>query len=383
MINEVLNYNDMDNLYGTKRKTKSDDAFRDYLQDIADYPLLTSEEEVKYSKIISENTELLKELKTHLKFDENNEELKSLIEKKENEYKFARSMMVNSNLRLVVSIAKHYVGKGLDILDLVQEGNMGLMKAVDKYDYTLGYKFSTYASWWIRQAVTRAIGDYSRVVRLPVHMHEKVNKLKSIEAKYYYENGSMPSEEELSLEMNLPVEYIRELSKYKEGPLSLYTTIGEDEESELIDFVYDENANVEEEVLEDMNHNYVLNLFNSIESLSDKEKFVMMYRNGFPKEDITNVLGENAINYIEEDAKKRGFRLRWGEENTLENTSKVYGVTRERIRQIQKKATNKIKKHLIFNNPDLALDYVNMYSEDYNNVLHKIDNRAIKRKSFK
>ena len=379
MVNEVLNNKDMDNLYGAKRKSRGDDTFNAYLQEIAAYPLLSVDEENKYSKIISDNTILIKELKEHLKFDENNEELKALLEKKENECEIAKSIMVNSNLRLVVSIAKHYVGKGLDILDLVQEGNMGLMKAVEKYDYTLGYRFSTYASWWIRQAVTRAIGDFSRVVRLPIHMHEKVNKLKALEAKYYYENGSKPSEEELSLEMNLPIEYIRELSKFKDGPLSLYTTVGDDEETELIDFVYDENANVEEEVMEDMNHNYVLNLFNSIESLSNKEKFVMMYRNGFPKEDMLKVLGEKAINHIEEDAKKRGYRLNWGEENTLENTGMVYDVTRERIRQIQKKATNKIKKHLIINNPDLALDYVNMNTDDYYKVLNKLDNRVIKR----
>ena len=382
MANEVLNNKDMDNLYGAKRKSRGDDTFNAYLQEIAAYPLLTVDEENKYSKIISDNTVLIKSLKEQLIFDENNEELKELIDKTENECEIAKSIMVNSNLRLVVSIAKHYVGKGLDILDLVQEGNMGLMKAVEKYDYTLGYRFSTYASWWIRQAVTRAIGDYSRVVRLPIHMHEKVNRLKAVEAKYYYENGSKPSEEELSLEMNLPIEYIRELSKFKDAPLSLCTTIGEDEDTELMDFVCDENANVEDEVMEEMDHKYVLGLFNSIESLSDKEKFVMMYRNGFPKEDIIDVLGKDSIDYIEQDSKKRGFRLNWGEENTLENTSKVYDVTRERIRQIQKKATYKIKKHLIVNNPDLALDYVNMNTDDYFKVLHKLDNRVIKRKSL-
>ena len=259
------------------------DPVRMYLKEIGKISLLSLEEELELSKRI----------------DEGDEE--------------AKSILAESNLRLVVSIAKRYVGRNLSFLDLIQEGNIGLMKAVDKFDSSKGYKFSTYATWWIRQAITRAIADQAKTIRVPVHMVETINKLKRVQRQMTLELDREPTEEELSKELGMPEEKIREIIKISLDPLSLETPIGEEEDSHLGDFVKDES------------------------SLSPEEYAI----NEVLKDEISELL--LTLTEREEQVIKLRFGLIDGTCRTLEEVGTIFGVTRERIRQIEAKALRKLR----------------------------------------
>lgn len=261
----------------------SGDPIRMYLKDIGKIPLLTPEEEKEVAKKSAEGS----------------------LE--------ATKKLGEANLRLVVSIAKKYVGRGLEFLDLIEEGNLGLIKAVEKFDVTKGYKFSTYATWWIRQAITRAIADQARTIRVPVHMVETINKLIRVKNKLIQELGREPSVSELSEKMGLTEEKVRQIMLYSREPVSLEVTIGEDEDSTLGEFVADEEELLPEDYV--MNNNLRDKLLEMISSFSDRERDVIMLRFGFY------------------DGKPR----------TLEEVGQKYGVTRERIRQIESKALRKLR----------------------------------------
>ena len=259
------------------------DPVRMYLKEIGKISLLSLEEELDLSKRIEEGDEE------------------------------AKARLAESNLRLVVSIAKRYVGRNLSFLDLIQEGNIGLMKAVEKFDSSKGYKFSTYATWWIRQAITRAIADQAKTIRVPVHMVETINKLKRIQRQMTLELDREPSEEELSKAMNMPEDKIREIMKISLDPLSLETPIGEEEDSHLGDFVKDES------------------------SLSPEEYAI----NEVLKDEISELL--LTLTEREEQVIKLRFGLIDGTCRTLEEVGSIFGVTRERIRQIEAKALRKLR----------------------------------------
>ncbi len=261
----------------------SDDPVKLYLKEIGSYPLLSIAEEIELAK---------------------------RIEKGDEE---AKKILTESNLRLVVSIAKRYVGRGLSFLDLIQEGNLGLIKAVEKFDYTKGYKFSTYATWWIRQAITRSIADQSRTIRIPVHMSEVINKTYRVSRNLLQELGREPSEQELADAMNLPIEKIREILKVSADPISLDTPIGEEDDSHLGDFIKDESIVGPEEaaayaVLQDQ-------ISKLLDTLTEREQRVLILR----------------------------FGLKDGRTRTLEEVGKEFNVTRERIRQIEAKALRKLR----------------------------------------
>ena len=261
----------------------TDDPVRMYLKEIGKVPLLTAEEEVALA----------------IRMAEGDEE--------------AKRRMAEANLRLVVSIAKRYVGRGMLFLDLIQEGNLGLIKAVDKFDYTKGYKFSTYATWWIRQAITRAIADQARTIRIPVHMVETINKVIRVSRQLLQELGHDPSAEEIAEEMNLPVEKIRDILKIAQEPVSLETPIGEEEDSHLGDFIEDEGASEPSEAA-----SFTLlkeQLMSVLDTLTPREKKVLELR----------------------------FGILDGRTRTLEEVGKEFNVTRERIRQIEAKALRKLR----------------------------------------
>ena len=263
-----------------------EDPVRMYLKDIGKVPLLTAEEEIELARKMEDGG----------------------IEGEE-----AKKKLAEANLRLVVSIAKRYVGRGMLFLDLIQEGNLGLIKAVEKFDYTKGYKFSTYATWWIRQAITRAIADQARTIRIPVHMVETINKLIRVSRQLLQELGREPSPDEIAEEMNLPVERVREILKISQEPVSLETPIGEEEDSHLGDFIQDENVPVPAEAA----------------------AFTLL------KEQLVEVLGTLT------DREQKVLRLRFGLDDgrarTLEEVGKEFSVTRERIRQIEAKALRKLR----------------------------------------
>ncbi len=265
------------------RSVAVDDPVRMYLKEIGKVPLLSAEEEVELAK----------------RMEEGDEE--------------AKKKLCEANLRLVVSIAKRYVGRGMMFLDLIQEGNLGLIKAVDKFDWRKGFKFSTYATWWIRQAITRSIADQARTIRIPVHMVETINKLMRVQRQLIQEFGREPTPEEIAVEMDLPVEKVREIIKIAQEPVSLETPIGEEEDSHLGDFIPDDD----------------------VPAPADAAAFSML------KEQMMEVLG--TLTEREQKVLKLRFGLEDGRSRTLEEVGKEFDVTRERIRQIEAKALRKLR----------------------------------------
>ncbi len=260
-----------------------DDPVRMYLKEIGKVPLLSPDEEIELAQKMAEGDER------------------------------AKQKLAEANLRLVVSIAKRYVGRGMQFLDLIQEGNLGLIKAVEKFDYTKGYKFSTYATWWIRQAITRAIADQARTIRIPVHMVETINKVIRVSRQLLQQLGHDPSPEEIAEEMNMPVDKVREILKIAQEPVSLETPIGEEEDSHLGDFIPDEDAS----------------------EPSEAASFTLL------KEQLVDVL--STLTPREEKVLKLRFGIEDGRSRTLEEVGKEFNVTRERIRQIEAKALRKLR----------------------------------------
>lgn len=309
---EMILENEKDGLEGDKDWNSSDtaeteeadygaaggvsDPVRLYLRECGANPLLSAEQEMNLAKIIEKGK----------KKDATPEEKEAA--------RAAKKEMANANLRLVVSIAKKYPGRGMPFLDLIQEGNIGLLKAVDKFDYTKGYKFSTYATWWIRQAITRSIADQARTIRVPVHMVETINKMNRVGRRFLQEHGREATNEELSKEMGISVEKIREAKKAAQDPISLETPIGEKEDSHLGDFIEDQKtASPEDEAAATMRREQV---YKMLDTLTEREKGVLALR----------------------------FGMDDGTPRTLEEVGKHFGVTRERIRQIEGKALKKLKK---------------------------------------
>lgn len=298
-----------------------EDPVRMYLKEIGKVPLLSAEEEIELAQKMEAGavaTEKINILKGRMEeaSDEEKEELKAEIKDLQKEVDLgsdAKKRLAEANLRLVVSIAKRYVGRGMLFLDLIQEGNLGLIKAVEKFDYRKGYKFSTYATWWIRQAITRAIADQARTIRIPVHMVETINKLIRVSRQLLQELGREPSPEEIAEEMNMPVERVREILKISQEPVSLETPIGEEEDSHLGDFIRDENVPVP----------------------ADAAAFTLL------KEQLEEVLG--TLTEREQKVLTLRFGLEDGRARTLEEVGKEFNVTRERIRQIEAKALRKLR----------------------------------------
>ena len=260
-----------------------DDPVKVYLREIGRVPLLSTDDEIELAIKIKDGDAV------------------------------AKQRLTEANLRLVVSIAKKYVGRGMYFLDLIQEGNVGLIKAVDKFDYTKGFKFSTYATWWIRQAITRAIADQARTIRIPVHMVETINRLKKIQSQLLHENGHEPSEELIAEKMALPVERVREIMRVAQEPVSMETPIGPEEDSRLMDFIRDEDALAPDEA--------------ALKSITN--------------EDIDSVL--KTLTAREEAVIRLRFGLHDGRCHTLEEVGSEFNVTRERIRQIEAKALRKLR----------------------------------------
>ena len=260
-----------------------DDPVKVYLKEIGRVPLLTPEEEIDLAIRISNGDEA------------------------------AKKRLSEANLRLVVSIAKRYLGRGMQFLDLIQEGNLGLIKAVEKFDYTKGFKFSTYATWWIRQAITRAIADQARTIRIPVHMVETINKVKKVSSQLLHVNGHEPSAEEIAEELDMPVDKVREIMRVAQEPVSLETPIGEEEDSHLGDFIPDDDA----------------------PAPADAASHTLL------KEQLSEVL--DTLTPREEKVLRLRFGLEDGRSRTLEEVGKEFNVTRERIRQIEAKALRKLR----------------------------------------
>ena len=296
-----------------------DDPVRMYLKEIGKVPLLSPDEETTLAKAMSEGNEAaeklnaLKEQREAGETVEISEEEEASLNKAFKAGESAKQKLAEANLRLVVSIAKRYVGRGMLFLDLIQEGNLGLIKAVEKFDYTKGYKFSTYATWWIRQAITRAIADQARTIRIPVHMVETINKVIRVSRQLLQELGHDPTPNEIAAEMNMPVEKVREILKIAQEPVSLETPIGEEEDSHLGDFIPDEGAS----------------------EPSEAASFTLL------KEQLMDVL--STLTPREEKVLKLRFGIEDGRTRTLEEVGKEFNVTRERIRQIEAKALRKLR----------------------------------------
>ena len=291
--------------------TNIEDPVRMYLKEIGKVPLLSAEEEIE----LAQKMEAGEMAKSQLEEagDDLDDEAKKELQKLVAQGDYAKKKLAEANLRLVVSIAKRYVGRGMLFLDLIQEGNLGLIKAVEKFDYRKGYKFSTYATWWIRQAITRAIADQARTIRIPVHMVETINKLIRVQRQLLQELGREPYPEEIAKEMNLPVDRVREIQKISQEPVSLETPIGEEEDSHLGDFIQDDNVPVPAEAA----------------------AFTLL------KEQLSEVLG--TLTDRERKVLELRFGLDDGRARTLEEVGKEFNVTRERIRQIEAKALRKLR----------------------------------------
>ena len=298
-----------------------EDPVRMYLKEIGKVPLLSAEEEIELAQKMEQGVkaaEQIEILKADL--DSLSPEDREIVEKQIKELEFevmdgddAKKRLAEANHRLVVSIAKRYVGRGMLFLDLIQEGNLGLIKAVEKFDYRKGYKFSTYATWWIRQAITRAIADQARTIRIPVHMVETINKLIRVSRQLLQELGREPSPEEIAKEMNMPEDRVREILKISQEPVSLETPIGEEEDSHLGDFIQDDNVPVP----------------------ADAAASTLL------KEQLEEVLG--TLTEREQKVLRLRFGLNDGRARTLEEVGKEFSVTRERIRQIEAKALRKLR----------------------------------------
>ena len=271
-----------------------DDPVKIYLKEIGRVPLLTAEEEIELAQRMTQGDS------------------------------YAKKRLSEANLRLVVSIAKKYVGRGMQFLDLIQEGNLGLIKAVEKFDYTKGFKFSTYATWWIRQAITRAIADQARTIRIPVHMVETITKVKKVSSQLLHENGHDPSADEIAEKLDMPVERVREIMRIAQDPVSLETPIGEEEDSHLGDFIPDDEAPAPAEAASLMLLKEQLN--DVLSTLTDREAKVLKLR----------------------------FGLEDGRSRTLEEVGKEFDVTRERIRQIEAKALRKLRHPCLLYTSDAA-----------------------------
>ena len=298
-----------------------EDPVRMYLKEIGKVPLLSADEEIELAQNMEDGAvaiEKINVLKGRLdgaseeEKAEIREEIKTL-QRDVDKGADAKKRLAEANLRLVVSIAKRYVGRGMLFLDLIQEGNLGLIKAVEKFDYKKGYKFSTYATWWIRQAITRAIADQARTIRIPVHMVETINKLIRVSRQLLQELGREPSPEEIAKEMSMPVERVREILKISQEPVSLETPIGEEEDSHLGDFIPDEDAS----------------------EPAEAASFTLL------KEQLVEVL--STLTPREEKVLKLRFGIEDGRTRTLEEVGKEFNVTRERIRQIEAKALRKLR----------------------------------------
>ncbi len=290
-----------------------EDPVRMYLKEIGKVPLLNAEEEIELAKQMEDGLNADQILEDEEQKAALSEEEISDLKKKSALGALAKKRLAEANLRLVVSIAKRYVGRGMLFLDLIQEGNLGLIKAVEKFDYRKGYKFSTYATWWIRQAITRAIADQARTIRIPVHMVETINKLIRISRQLLQELGREPTPEEIAEEMDMPVERVREILKISQEPVSLETPIGEEEDSHLGDFIQDDNVPVP----------------------ADAAAFTLL------KEQLVEVLG--TLTEREQKVLRLRFGLDDGRARTLEEVGKEFHVTRERIRQIEAKALRKLR----------------------------------------
>ena len=311
IIEEEIDLENFDILPST---IKYDDPVRMYLKEIGKIQLLTYEEETKLAGVILDGNHAQEQLQSIEEEgydipESDLEKLRELVRKGE----VAKNKLVEANLRLVVSIAKKYVGRGLQFLDLIQEGNMGLMKAVEKFDSERGFKFSTYATWWIRQAITRAVADQARTIRIPVHMVETINKLVRVQRQLVQELSREPSPEEVADRMGIPVEKVQQIQKIAQEPISLEAPVGEEEDSSLGDFISDPTAldpyeyTAQEMLKKELNE--------VLQGLTDREERVLRMR----------------------------FGLLDGRQRTLEEVGREFGVTRERIRQIEAKALRKLK----------------------------------------
>lgn len=299
--------------------SKSNNQLSKYLKEIGQYELLTYQQEIELSSTIQRGLiaeAKLKELKKcNMKIDFNNEEIEQLEYDIESGIQ-ARDFLIESNLRLVVYVAKKYLGRGIDFQDLIQDGNLGLIKAADKFDYTRGFRFSTYATYWIKQAITRAIADKARTIRIPVYMVDEINKLNAIKRKLVQELRREPTLEELAKKLKIDVEKVKEIQKYALDTVSLETAIGDDEESTLGDFISDDTID------------------NPLDYTIKENK----------KEEVRKILK------ILSSKEEKVIRLRFGFENnekhTLEEIAKIYGITRERVRQIESNALNKLRRKM-------------------------------------
>ena len=305
---EIVDPNSMVDSFGT------DDPVRMYLKEIGKVNLLSSDEEIELAQAMDAGNAAKEQLaELQAAGEEIPAEVQSELDKAIKKGERAKQRLAEANLRLVVSIAKRYVGRGMQFLDLIQEGNLGLIKAVEKFDYTKGYKFSTYATWWIRQAITRAIADQARTIRIPVHMVETINKVIRVSRQLLQELGHDPTPEEIAEEMSMPVERVREILKIAQEPVSLETPIGEEEDSHLGDFIEDDTAS----------------------EPSEAASFTLL------KEQLVDVL--STLTPREEKVLKLRFGIEDGRTRTLEEVGKEFNVTRERIRQIEAKALRKLR----------------------------------------